>query len=36
MGKGVNALIPTEPYNKNMHILTDTIGSGKFNESHKV
>ena len=29
-------IIPTDKYNKNIHILTDTIGLGQFNESHDV
>ena len=34
--KGVNVLTPTAQYNKNMHILTDTIGLGQFNKLHDV
>ena len=29
-------LIPTAQYNKNIHIITDTIGLGQFNESQDV
>ena len=32
----VNVLIPTDKYNKNIHILTDTISLGQFTKLHDV